>query len=179
MHESDSAECTDTTNPVQKDNNCIVLVRKMFLSINIYRQLPLSVHDSTFQSSTTSCPEVNLTHFMHAAKPGNEQQKKQTLRNAAPVLGDGLGGSRTRVQKPFQCPSTIIDGFFGSLPFPPQAENSQSTCFSSFMIRPRGQSLPRVVSRFHNAGAAGCGCPPDDGRQLSCQCYSIIVSVYF
>ena len=91
----------------------------------------------------------------------------------------GLEGSRTPVQKPIQCPSTIIDGFSGSLPFPPQAENSQSTCFSSFMIRPRGQSLPRVVSRFHNAGAAGCGCPPDDGRHLSCQCYSIIVSVYF
>ena len=93
---------------------------------------------------------------------------RQTVRRATSELEKDK--ILTRVQ---------IDGFFGSLPFPPQAENSQSTCFSSFMIRPRGQSLPRVVSRFHNAGAAGCGCPPDDGRRLRCQCYSIIVSVYF
>ena len=165
MHESDSAECTDTTNPVQKDNNCIVLVRKMFLSINIYRQLPLSVHDSTFQSSTTSCPEVNLTHFMHAAKPGNEQQKKQTLRNAAPVLGDGLGGSRTRVQKPIQRTSTIIDGFFALRHFPRKRENSQSRISGSFIIRPSAQSLTDVVSCFHDAVSEGCRCPPG-GRQL-------------
>ena len=110
---------------------------------------------------------------------GDEKARTYVLYHKFELMISGLEGSRTPVQKPIQCPSTIIDGFSGSLPFPPPTENSQSIGFSSFMIRPRGQSLPRVVSRFHNAGAAGCGCPPDDGRQLSCQCYSIIVSVYF
>ena len=116
---------------------------------------------------------LTLGRFLH-----KEKRRVGSLPDAASKRS-GLEGSRTPVQKPIQCPSTIIDGFSGLLPFPPPTENSQSIGLSSFMIRPRGQSLPRVVSRFDNAGAAGCGCPPDDGRQLCCQCYSIIVSVYF
>ncbi len=35
----------------------------------------------------------------------------------------GLDGSRTRVQKPIPCPSTIIVNYCGLLPFPPMTGN--------------------------------------------------------
>ena len=45
----------------------------------------------------------------------------------------GVDGSRTRVQKPIPCPSTIIVCF---LTFPPSNGNKHPFDFGSFMIRP-------------------------------------------
>ena len=108
-------------------------------------------------------------------------QKGQQKTAVARGLMSGLGGSRTRVQKPFQCPSTIIDGFFGppeAVLFPADRENSQSRNAGSFIIRPQRQSLVCVVSCHHDAVTGKSRCSPG-GMALSGQCYSIIVSVYF
>ncbi len=109
-------------------------------------------------------------------------RKKGSKKTAvARGLMSGLGGSRTRVQKPFQCPSTIIDGFFGppeAVLFPADRENSQSRNAGSFIIRPQRQSLVCVVSCHHDAVTGKSRCSPG-GMALSGQCYSIIVSVYF
>ena len=109
------------------------------------------------------------------------RKKRQQKTAVTRGLMSGLGGSRTRVQKPFQCPSTIIDGFSGppeAVLFPADRENSQSRHAGSFIIRPQRQSLVCVVSCHHDAVTGKSRCSPG-GMALSGQCYSIIVSVYF
>ena len=64
---------------------------------------------------------------------------------------NGPDGSRTRVQKPIPCPSTIIVCYLGLLPFPPMPGNKQPDIFSSFIIRPCAQSLTHVVSHLVDA----------------------------
>ncbi len=44
----------------------------------------------------------------------------------------------------------------------PMADNGQSAIFGSFIIRPRGQSLPRVVSHIVDARIPECECPGAD-----------------
>ena len=62
------------------------------------------------------------------------------------VFFDGLDGSRTRVQKPIPCTSTIIVRYRGQDPFPPVSGNEHPGVLGSFIIRPCAQSLTHVVS---------------------------------
>ena len=73
-------------------------------------------------------------------------------------LRSGVDGSRTRVQKPIPCPSTIIVPFCGQAPFPRRIRKEQPMRFGSFIIRPRGQSLARVVSHIVEAPILACEC---------------------
>ena len=80
-------------------------------------------------------------------------------------FASGVEGSRTPVQKPIPCPSTIIVRYSGrtfSRLFPPGSDNEQSVPFGSFMVRPRGQSLARVVSHIVDARIPACECPGAD-----------------
>ena len=77
----------------------------------------------------------------------------------------GVDGSRTRVQKPIPCTSTIIVRYPGrACPdlFPHRVGNEQPSLLSSFMIRPRAQSLTRVVSHIVDARIPRCECPGAD-----------------
>ena len=78
------------------------------------------------------------------------------------VFFDGLDGSRTRVQKPIPCTSTIIVRYRGQDPFPPVSGNEHPGTFSSFMIRPYTQSLMYVVSHIVDARILRCECPRAD-----------------
>lgn len=79
----------------------------------------------------------------------------------------GVDGSRTRVQKPIPCPSTIIVCCFAAA-----HQAGCNSCHrlanrlpgrnSSFIIRPRGQSLPHVVSHKVDARTPKCGCSGPD-----------------
>ena len=75
---------------------------------------------------------------------------------------NGIGGSRTRVQRPIPCPSTIIVDYFGKPSFPPKPGNRHPGLFSSFMIRPQVQSLARVVSYIVDARFLMCRCTSSD-----------------
>ena len=80
-------------------------------------------------------------------------------------FSSGVEGSRTPVQKPIPCPSTIIVRYLRrsfSCIFPPLPDNERSGRFGSFMVRPRGQSLARVVSHIVDARIPECGCPGAD-----------------
>ena len=71
--------------------------------------------------------------------------------------------------------------------FPRKSGNEQPEISGSFMIRPRAQSLTRVVSHIIDARIRKCECLRADeplkrrhGQRLGCQCVlSIIFSVYF
>ena len=75
------------------------------------------------------------------------------------ITNSGLDGSRTRVQKPIPCPSTSLVYAFT---FPLQPRHKQRGCFSSFIIRPWGQSLSHVVSHIVEAEILRCECPRVD-----------------
>ena len=49
--------------------------------------------------------------------------------------------------------------------FPTTAENEQSAVYGSFILRPRAQSLARVVSHIVDARIPKCECPGADERQ--------------
>ena len=71
----------------------------------------------------------------------------------------GDDGSRTRVQKPIPCSSTII---VSSLTFPPPCENEHPQDFSSFIIRLYAQSLTYTVSHKVDARFLKCECSKAD-----------------
>ena len=48
--------------------------------------------------------------------------------------------------------SPITDHLSGLRPFPPPRADDRAHGLGSFIIRPRGQSLPRVVSHVDDAG---------------------------
>ena len=78
---------------------------------------------------------------------------------------NGVDGSRTRVQKPIPCTSTIIVRYLDrtcSGLFPPAPGNEHPDAFSSFMIRPCAQSLTHVVSHIVDARILRCECPRAD-----------------
>lgn len=77
----------------------------------------------------------------------------------------GPGGSRTRVQKPIPCTSTII---VRSLSFPLPHGNEHPYGFSSFIIRLPAQSFADIVSRIVGARLPECGCPGADMQHLGC-----------
>ena len=80
---------------------------------------------------------------------------------------NGVDGSRTRVQKPIPCPSTIIVRYSGwsySCLFPPPPGNEQPDEFSSFILRPCAQSLTHVVSHIVDARILKCECLRADSR---------------
>ena len=70
---------------------------------------------------------------------------------------DGPEGNRTPVRKPI--PSTIIVCY---LSFPPSSGSRHPDDFSSFIIRPPGQSLPGVVSYIVDARFSACRCAKAD-----------------
>jgi len=72
---------------------------------------------------------------------------------------DGSDGSRTRVQKPIPCPSTII---VSQCSFPPPDGDWHSSGFGSFIIRPQAQSFACVVSCIVDAWVLRCRCPKSD-----------------
>ena len=75
----------------------------------------------------------------------------------------GVDGSRTRVQKPIPCPSTIIViQFCDCSPFPLPDGGRRPSGFSSFMVRPWGQSLAHVVSYIVDAWVLMCRCTKSD-----------------
>ena len=99
------------------------------------------------------------------AKTFRNTEKYDSFNGFGTSRSNGVEGSRTPVQKPIPCPSTIIVRYPGrsfSRLFPPVADNEQSAIFGSFMIRPRGQSLARVVSHIVDARIPECGCPGAD-----------------
>ena len=80
-------------------------------------------------------------------------------------LTNGVDGSRTRVQKPIPCTSTIIVRYlartcFGL--FPREVGNEQPSSLSSFIIRPYTQSLVYVVSHRVDARIPACECTGAD-----------------
>ena len=90
--------------------------------------------------------------------PNNGEQRI----TAAP-LESGLGGNRTRVQKPIPCTSTIIVRSFS---FPLPHGNEHPCGFSSFMVRLAAQSFAVIVSHIVDARSLRCECPGADMRQL-------------
>lgn len=78
----------------------------------------------------------------------------------------GVDGSRTRVQKPIPCPSTIIVCLFAAglapAPFPPESGSRHPDPFGSFMIRLQGQSLTCIVSHIVDARVLKCECSKSD-----------------
>ena len=54
--------------------------------------------------------------------------------------------------------SPITEHLCGLRPFPPLRADDRAHGFSSFMVRPRGQSFPRVVSHVDDAGRPLRGC---------------------
>ena len=91
--------------------------------------------------------------------------KKETHVYHAFPFFSGPGGSRTRVQKPIPCTSTIIVSYFT---FPLPHENEHSCGFSSFMIRLLAQSFANIVSRMVGARIPECGCSGADMQHLGC-----------
>ncbi len=98
------------------------------------------------------------------------RRESEPAGSTPPHLGkNGVDGSRTRVQKPIPCTSTIIvcclavklsERVYRISHH--RLANRLTHRIGSFMIRPRGQSLPRVVSHIVDARAPECGCPGPD-----------------
>ncbi len=112
----------------------------------------------------------HLWSIMDIKKPQNSSSFHKTfvLRLFSPY---GADGSRTRVQKPIPCPSTIIVCCFAVNISRSERFTAISTHrlanrlprrIGSFMIRPYGQSLPHVVSHIVDARAPKCGCSGPD-----------------
>lgn len=76
-----------------------------------------------------------------------------------PCSLNGPEGNRTPVRKPIPCSSTIIVCY---LSFPPSSGSRHPDDFSSFIIRPPGQSLPGVVSYIVDARFSACRCAKAD-----------------
>ena len=92
--------------------------------------------------------------------PNNGEQRI----TAAP-LESGLGGNRTRVQKPIPCTSTIIVRSFS---FPLPHGNGHPCGFSSFMIRLTAQSFAVIVSHMFDTGSPRCECLRGGMQHLGC-----------
>ena len=107
--------------------------------------IPLHYSFLIFFDHNISIFDPNLTPifmFLHTSKQfktpqnGIEQNKKVPEIRVFKHFFYGLDGSRTRVQKPIPCPSTIIVNYLGLLPFPPISGNWHPDIFGSFIIRP-------------------------------------------
>ena len=92
--------------------------------------------------------------------PNNGEQRI----TAAP-LESGLGGNRTRVQKPIPCTSTIIVRSFS---FPLPHGNEHPCRFSSFILRLTAQSFAVIVSHMFDTGFPTCECIRSGMQHLGC-----------
>lgn len=106
------------------------------------------------KSNYGDCMALTMVHIPWKAvlkwysivlKNNTYQKKEEMPENQAfpTIFPNGPGGSRTRVQKPIPCTSTII---VSSFRFPRLHENGHPYSFGSFMIRLTAQSLTAIVS---------------------------------
>ena len=79
-------------------------------------------------------------------------------------LKSGVDGSRTRVQKPIPCPSTIIVRYLGELISPVPSFGWKRTAFRIWqpLIRPCARSATHVVSHIVDARILKCECSRAD-----------------
>ncbi len=140
----------------------LVLLEKNIYSKNTIRQFKNQIWPFNKAREDNYCDNHLLWLWRTLVLPFNSALQESPFLS---VLFDGVDGSRTRVQKPIPCPSTIIVRYLGrAFPglFPPEAGNEQPAPFGSFILRPCAQSLTHVVSHMVDARIPRCECPGAD-----------------